>query len=491
MAQQGEVAVVGGGVIGGGWVARFLEHGYDVALYDPAPAAMARLQVVLDNAEHAYRKLTMAPAGQRGRLRQAETLEDAVKDAWYITEAVPERLDIKQTVYATIESAAPDDALIASSTSGILPSDLQAKMRLPGRLMVAHPFNPVYLLPLVELCGGAQTDTENLEKAAEFLAKLGMKPLTLRKEIDAFIADRLLEAVWRESLWLIKDDICTTEELDDAIRFGFGLRWAQMGLFETYRIAGGEAGMKHFLAQFGPTLSWPWTKLMDVPDLDDALSDKIASQSDDQARGRSIAELERIRDDNLVAIMQALRGNNWGAGATLAAHEKRLYDKALTPTVEVDIEQPIPTISRTVPTDWADYNGHMNESRYLQFFSDASDALMRLIGVDTAYVEQTGSYFTAESHICHLGEAHAQDPVIVTTQVLSGAGKKMHLFHRLSHADGTPLATAEQMLIHVSLETRRATEPGANVARKLGEIADAHAKLDPPEQQGRAIGQRR
>ena len=140
----------------------------------------------------------------------------------------------------------------------------------------------------------------------DFYPSLGMKPVVIRKEIEAFVGDRLLEALWREALWLIKDGICTVEELDDIIRYGFGLRWAQMGMFETYRVAGGEAGMRHFMAQFGPCLAWPWTKLTDVPEFDDALVDLIAGQSDEQSRPCSIRELERIRDDNLVAIMEAL-----------------------------------------------------------------------------------------------------------------------------------------------------------------------------------------
>jgi carnitine 3-dehydrogenase len=146
-----------------------------------------------------------------------------------------------------------------------------------------------------------------------------MHPLRVRAEIDAHIADRLLEAVWREALWLVHDGVATTEEIDDAIRYGFGLRWAQMGVFETYRIAGGLGGMRHFIAQFGECLTWPWTKLTDVPELTDELIDTIADQSDAQSGQYSVRELERIRDRNLVAILQALEANDWGAGRTLAA----------------------------------------------------------------------------------------------------------------------------------------------------------------------------
>jgi carnitine 3-dehydrogenase len=233
---------------------------------------------------------------------------------------VPERLDMKQKVYAELEESLAADVPIASSTSGIKPSDLQAEMKTPERLLVGHPFNPVYLLPLVELVGGEKTAAAAIERAAALYASLGMKPLVVRKEIEAFIADRLMEALWREALWLVKDGVATTEEVDDAIRYGCGLRWAQMGTFQVFNIAGGEAGMRHFMAQFGPCLKWPWTKLMDVPEMTDELVETIATQSEAQAGGKSFRELEQIRDNNLVDIMKALEANDWGAGALVKAY---------------------------------------------------------------------------------------------------------------------------------------------------------------------------
>jgi carnitine 3-dehydrogenase len=481
-------AVIGGGVIGAGWIARFAENGIDVGVYDPAPDSQQKIEAVIDNAERAYSKLTMAPRPRKGVITYASTLGEAVADAQLVVEAVPEVLEIKQAVYADVESHVDAEVIIASSTSGILPSDLQAKLAHPGRLLVAHPFNPVYLLPLVELVGGEQTSFQIIERAIVFYKSLGMHPLHLKKEIEAFVADRLLEAVWRESLWLIKDGIATTEEVDDAIRFGFGLRWAQMGMFETYRLAGGEAGMRHFIAQFGPCLSWPWTKLMDVPELTDELIDTIANQSDAQSGHYSFRELERIRDDNLIAILQALKLNDWGAGKILAQYEKLLFDQSTVTTDDEDVNQPLLTLQRAVPPDWTDYNNHMNESRYLQCFADASDALLRRIGVDADYIASSGSYFTVETHIRHIDEVAALAPISVTTQILAGAGKKLHVFHRLSHDDGSLLATAEQMLIHVNMETRSACEPTSEVQTVLAGLAAAHAGLDNPEGMGRAIG---
>lgn len=485
----GPCAVLGGGVIGAGWVARLIENGHDVAVYDPVPDARAKLDAVLANADRAYARLTMAQRPTKGAVRLTASLDDAVRDAGLIVEAVPERLDLKRRVYAEVEAAARPEALIASSTSGILPTDLQAGLKHPGRLLVAHPFNPVYLIPVVEIVGGKATDPAAIDTAMAFYPTLGMKPVLIRKEIEAFVADRLLESLWREALWLIRDGVCTTGELDDIVRYGFGLRWAQMGVFDTYRVAGGEAGMRHFMAQFGPCLSWPWSHLTDVPPFDDALVDLIAGQSDAQSGHIPIRELERIRDDNLVAIQQALKAQGWGAGQLLADYEARRFDAGAA-IPQPNLAQPIPTTARSVPPDWTDYNGHMNEARYLQALADATDAFLRLIGVDASYLASGGSYFTVETHIRHLDEARAGDPIATTTQLIEGKGKRLRLFHRLTSGDRL-LATGEHMLVHVSLATRAASDPGPAVAARVAEIAAAHAALPAPDGLGRAVGQPR
>ena len=310
-------AVVGCGVIGAAWAARMRLRGIDVAVYDPSQTASEVLDAVMADAVAAWVALGLA-TDQVGSLAIVDSIAEAVDGAGLVQESVPERIDIKHSTLAEIDDAAQLDALVASSTSGYQPSDLATAMDHPERFVVAHPFNPVYLLPLVEVVGGNQTSLGTIDRATNMYRALGMHPLHVRKEIDAFIADRLLEAVWREALWLVNDGIATTEEIDDAIRFGFGLRWAQMGTFETYRIAGGEGGMRHFMAQFGPALKWPWTKLMDTPELTDDLIDTIADQSDAQAGERSIRDLAQERDRNLVAILTALEGVGAGAGQTLA-----------------------------------------------------------------------------------------------------------------------------------------------------------------------------
>ena len=323
-------ACIGGGVIGGGWAARLALNGIDVAIFDPDPDAERKAGDMLENAERAFARLFGDDRPAPGTLRFAGSIADAVDGAGFIQESVPERLDLKREVLAGIDAAAAAGIVIASSTSGLLPSDMQRGLTHPGRLLVGHPFNPVYLLPLVEIVAGRDTDPAAVERAADIYTSLGMKPIVVRKEIDAFIGDRLQEALWREALWLVHDGVATVEEIDDVIRTSFGLRWAQMGVFQTYRLAGGEAGMRHFLEQFGPCLAWPWSKLTDVPDLDDTLIDTIAGQSDAQAAGYSVRELERIRDDNLIAIMEALEDSGekgWGAGALLREARQRLRDR--------------------------------------------------------------------------------------------------------------------------------------------------------------------
>ena len=485
-----KTALIGGGVIGGGWAARFLLNGIDVNVFDPSDNAERTLNEMLSNARRAYSKLTMAPLIQPGNLLFFDSLENAVQDVDFVQESAPERLDLKRSIINQIDQYASETVLICSSTSGLKPTLLQAEMKHPERFIVGHPFNPVYLLPLVEICGGEKTSEDAKLTAAEFYREVGMKPLILRKEIDAFIADRLLEAVWREGLWLIRDDVASTEELDDAIRFGFGLRWAQMGLFETYRVAGGESGVRHFISQFGPTLGLPWTKLMNVPELDEELIEKIVLQSDTQSGMYSIRELERIRDDNLVAIMQGLKLHDWGAGALLKEYEERLYQKAHSGIVssDQDFSEPLSLFDAEVLPEWLDYNGHMTESRYLQVFGDATDALLNYIGMDEAYRSGGFSVYTVETHIRHLLEIAGGEPLTVETQLLGFDEKRLRIVHKLLHASsGDELATGEHMLLHVDTEARCAAPFGKQLYVKLEKIWLGHQNLTVPDYAGNGI----
>ncbi|MFL5952871.1 MAG: carnitine 3-dehydrogenase [Gaiellaceae bacterium] len=475
----GPVGLLGGGVIGGGWAARFILNGLDVVLYDPDPEAPRKVGEMLENARRAYRRLTYAPLPNEGTLSFAATAEEAADGAGFIQESAPERIELKRELLAAAGRAAPADVVIASSTSGLLPSVLRAGIAHPERFTVGHPFNPVYLLPLVELCSSS---AETVERASAFYRSVGMHPLVVRHEIDGFISDRLLEALWREALWLVNDGVATVEEIDDSIRYGPGLRWASMGTFLLYRIAGGEPGVRHFMEQFGPALKWPWSKLTDVPELTPELLDVLEAQSDAQAAGRSIRELERSRDDALVAVLHALRGSRIGAGETLADYERLLLEREATSSSS----DPLRWETRVLP-DWVDYNGHATESSYLLMTSHATDALLGAIGIDAAYLRAGGSYYTVETHIRHLGEAKAGDRLEVTTQVLGADEKRIHIFVRIARDDETLLATTEQMLLHVDTTAGRAAPAAPHILARVRQLVDANGTLPWPDGAGRKI----
>jgi carnitine 3-dehydrogenase len=484
------VGLLGAGVIGSGWAARFLLAGVDVCLFDPAPGAGDGALAALERARRAWRRLTVVPAPREGRLTLAATVAEAVAGAELVQESAPERQALKAELLREADAAAAPGAIIASSTSGLLPSRLAQAMGRPERFVIGHPFNPVYLLPLVEVCGADDTAPETVDRAAAIYRAVGLQPLVVRHEIDGFIADRLLEALWREALWLVADDVATVEEIDDAIRFGAGLRWAAMGTFLTYRLAGGEAGMRHFMAQFGPALQLPWTRLTDVPDLNEALLDKLVAQSDAQAAGRSIAELEQLRDDCLVAVLAGLRGQDFGAGEMVAQTERRWLSVAAAESraPESGPDGLLRLHEAVVAAEWIDYNGHMTEYRYLQVLADATDAFLARIGADPAYAAAGYSYYTVESHLRHLGEAHAGDRLSVATRLLGHDSKRLHLFHELHRSgDDALVATGEHMLLHVEASAGRAAPAGADVLAELAEIAAAQAGLPAPEGAGRRI----
>lgn len=315
-------AIIGGGVIGSGWAARFALHGWQVNFYDPSPNAKDTLAEVIQRAHQAMTALdNHLPAP--GEIIHCASIADAASRALWIQESTPERLELKRAVINEIQQACQIQAVVASSTSGFMPKELHEDAIRPEQIIVAHPYNPVYLLPLVECVGADAVASGVMDFAQSTMLSVGMKPVVLHAQVPAHVGDRLLEALWREALWLVKDGVATTEQIDDIITHSFGLRWAQKGLFENYRIAGGKAGMQHFLEQFGPCLQWPWSRLTDVPEMDQALIDLIKAQSDQQAQGRSIGDLEDERDASLVAILQALQEQDSGAGAFLNQRQQK------------------------------------------------------------------------------------------------------------------------------------------------------------------------
>jgi 3-hydroxyacyl-CoA dehydrogenase len=487
------LGLLGTGVIGGGWAARALHFGIDVVAADVNPKMEQWLREAVAHAEPALSRLTLAPLPPKGTLTFTTDLQAMARESDFIQENIPEQLELKQRVLADVSRAAPPDVVIASSTSGLMPSDLQQSMVAPERFLVAHPFNPVYLLPLVELVGGARTTPATLEAAREFFVGIGMHPLTVRKEVPGHLTDRLQEALWREILHMVNDGVATTGELDDAIVYGPGLRWAAMGTNMIYHLAGGEPGMRHMLAQFGPCLKWPWTRL-EAPELTESLIDRMVEGTQAQAAGRSIRELEGLRDDCLVAIQQVLRQYDIGAGATLRALEARLYAaqaKASGAGHDGDAEA-LPPLQGTVRPEWIDYNGHMTDSRYHQVFGDAMDALYRRVGIDEAYRAAGHMFYTVESHATHHAELRAGDAYSVITRILSIDAKRLRVFHRLRReADRTLVATGEQMHLHVAFGAARSASIPPAIHERLVQLHETHVDEPWPAQAGRHVGQAR
>jgi carnitine 3-dehydrogenase len=294
--------VVGTGVIGSGWAARALANGLDVTAWDPAPGAETRLRAAVANAWPALERVGLKKGASRRRLTFARNLTDAVDGADFIQESCPEDERIKRSLLAQIDQVIGPRVVIASSSSGLLPTRIQAGSQHPGRILIGHPFNPVYLLPLVELVAGERTKPQAIKTASAFYRSLGMRPLHVKREIEGYISDRLQEALWREALHLVADGVATTQDIDDAIVYGPGLRWAFMGTCLAFHLAGGDDGMRHMLEQFGPALKLPWTKLQ-APALTPELARRMVDGTSAQANGRSVKQLERWRDDQLIRIM--------------------------------------------------------------------------------------------------------------------------------------------------------------------------------------------
>ena len=486
------LGLLGTGVIGGGWAARALHFGIDVIAADVKPEMEAWIRGAVANAESSLARLTSAPLPPKGKLSFTTDLAAMARQADFIQENIPEQLELKQRVLAEASRHAPAEVVIASSTSGLMPTDLQRDMRYPERFLVAHPFNPVYLLPLVELVGGRATSQGALEAAGAFYTYIGMHPLRVRSEVPGHLTDRLQEALWREILHLVNDGVATTGELDDAIVYGPGLRWAGMGTNLIYHLAGGETGMRHMLRQFGPCLKWPWTKL-EAPELTEQLIDRMVEGTQAQASGRSIRELERLRDEYLVAIQQVLKQFDIGAGATLRALEERLCAESAAALAPGALERtpdahPLQSLETQVRAEWIDHHGRMAESRCLQVFGDAADALFRQAGVNGADRRAGRAFFPVESHLIHHAPAGTFERIFVTTQVLGVDGNGVHLFHHLKRrSDGRLIATGEQRYEYASACEGAAAAMDAAVLARLEGIRAAHAKLPAPAQAGRHV----
>ena len=299
------VTIVGAGVIGAGWAARMLACGLIVKAYDPSAKARKQLLSNTKIALKSLQRLGLNKNAKLSNLKIYSDLRESLHSTTFVQENAPENEKLKKKLLKDIDKLLPKNIIIASSSSGLLPTRIQSLCNYPERVCIGHPFNPVYLLPLVELVSGKQTKKNTITIAKKFYEEIGMKPLIVKKEIEGYISDRLQEALWREALHIIKDGVASTQDVDDAIVYGPGLRWSFMGVCLTFHLAGGQTGMKHMLEQFGPALKLPWTKLK-APKLDAKLKKLMISGTKKQSGKYSIKDLEFQRDIFLIEIMKTL-----------------------------------------------------------------------------------------------------------------------------------------------------------------------------------------
>lgn len=299
------VASLGAGPIGGGWTAHFLARGYDVTAYLHDDAERTAFDAILNTAWGSLIALGLAPGASLDRLRITTDLEQAVDGAQFIQESAPERLDIKQALYRRLGEIVPREVLIASSTSGLTMTEIQADCSTPERTVIGHPFNPPYLLPLVEIVGGDSTEPQAVEWAGAFYAHAGKSPLLMKKEIPGFVATRLQEALWREALHMVANGEATPADIDNALMNGPAPRMVSQGQCMAFHVACGAGGMATNFDQFGPALKLPWTRL-DAPELTKELRDRMVDGCNALAGNRHFTDMATQRDREIVAVLSAL-----------------------------------------------------------------------------------------------------------------------------------------------------------------------------------------
>tara|TARA_A100001011_G_scaffold400364_1_gene514392 strand:- start:3109 stop:4047 length:939 start_codon:yes stop_codon:yes gene_type:complete len=300
-----KIAVIGTGVIGTGWIIRFLAHDKKVIAYDKNLNSDKKIIAEIKRTWPYVKKLFNKKRLKLKNFSFTTSLKESLKDADFIQECAPENYKLKTKLMEIIGKYSKPNIIISSSSSGLLPSKIYSKCKNPSRTVIAHPFNPVYMLPGVEIVPGKKTDRKFLKKANKFYKSVSMNPIMIKKELPGYLSDRLQEALWREALHIVNEGYASTKDLDRAIEDGPGMRWSLMGTFLTFHLAGGKAGMKHMLEQFGPALKLPWTKLK-APKLTKKLSNTIISGTRMQARGKSVAEISKVRDEYLL-YLQKLR----------------------------------------------------------------------------------------------------------------------------------------------------------------------------------------
>ena len=298
-----KIAVIGTGVIGTGWIVRFLAHNKKVIAYDKNLSLEKKLILEIKRSWPFAKKLFNKKKINFKNLKFVTSIEEAVKDADFVQECAMENYKIKIRLMRIISNFTKPNAIISSSSSGLLPTKIYSKCKKPSRTIIGHPFNPVYLCPGVEIVAGKKTKKKFINKANKFYKSISMNPIIVKKELPGYLADRLQEALWREGLHIVNEGYATTKDLDRSIEDGPGLRWSLMGTFLTFHLAGGKLGMKHMLKQFGPALKLPWTKLK-APKLSKKLSSRVISGTKQQAKGKSVTKISNIRDEYLVELQK-------------------------------------------------------------------------------------------------------------------------------------------------------------------------------------------
>jgi len=300
------VAVIGAGTIGASWAALFLSRGMQVAVSDPDPAAQAQVRDYIDGAWPALERLGLSPAADPGNWSFHADPRDAAADAALVQENGPERAGIKRAIFAALEEVIGDDTIVASSTSGLIMSDLQQGLRLPGRFAIGHPFNPPHLIPLVEVVGGKATTEPVIARLMAFYAALGKRPIRLHREVPGHLANRLQAALWREAVDAVATGLASVADVDVAISQGPGLRWAIFGPHMIFDLAGGAGGMPHFLDHIGPAME-DWWRDLRTPELTQEVRERLIAGAHEARAGRSGAELAQERDRLLLALIETFR----------------------------------------------------------------------------------------------------------------------------------------------------------------------------------------
>lgn len=297
-----QVAVIGTGVIGASWAAYFLARGLRVSAWDPAPGARERLRESVDAHWPTLIRIGLSPDANRDALTFHDTLEGALSGAGFVQESGPEREDLKQELFRKMDAALPPDVVIASSSSGLLMSRVQSVCAHPGRVVLGHPFNPPHLIPLVEVIGGEQSSAAAIDTAMQFYRAIGKRPIHVKKEVKGHIANRLQAALWREAMHLVDTGVASVGDIDDAIAYGPGLRWAALGPFLNLHLSGGAGGIAHLLDHLGPPIESWWADLGE-PKLTDALKARITAGVEAELAGRGNARLEAQRDEIILGIL--------------------------------------------------------------------------------------------------------------------------------------------------------------------------------------------